>query len=1293
MPHRDRIQESFGHHDIGDARASVGGAGGDAATQMGARAFTVGDRVAFGEQPDLRTAAHEAAHVVQQSRGVDSRAGQRGDRYERHADAVADTVVAGGSAEALLDQHAGGPTRKAVQKDPLIRGSDDDGVTLFQLGVPFRDAGVFLSLHVDDDTLSRFDADPALEAQLVTALTELFSPRGRPLLETTTYLGGPGVTAMIERALPVWSIMPTAGFPTVSFLLDWRSEFLRQQKHRVALEEYLEVDPGTVDWQTALPSVRSDVFMMGGTSMRENAERDRVETFLLLLENEVASAPPVDGGVVPDDLAVSIWDYVMSRSFGTETNQVLSEKFLGNYVDSAADLVFVPRSFDLERYRPKGVDRAAEQRHEKIDAWIGWAGPQLTTGWVLDDWTRSRLDFQVYIDNLDLDSKRAQILDYISAEYMKEARKDPDMMRNIARNADEKATFAILQKLATAGKDAERRNRDLVAKIDDPEATSEPELAALIANPRGFYESSFYVAQALRTIFDTVNSGGRVDEALVANAVAISGKATLPPQLGFLTALLTIGTELLALKTELETQRDAAKKEIAERVDLSWENIRDIVEARGEEAAWFLDNTWVPMLKEVALEWVTKNYDEIKDFHDNFETRIPETAGRYRIAAWLIENAADQIESGEIKSSTVNGHIVTLEDLPDLRNAVKVMRAKADELESPAGRSKKKSELADAIEAFARVKSNIVDGTYSPHSYGEDVVVEAKHRLGIGVFEYSSLWQQATRQVVVRENPFQAYAIAVWRVEHIVDQIASSLVGMFLKGLLTVGALLVPGVGGLILAGIDIGIGLYGSAKHIGEAERRLDLARLDTQLNIQGITVAQAEHALKMAWVSFVIEAVLAGVFTVLTGAAAIKGLKDWRFPNLAALAKADPILAAKLLDRMGGNLKLADALVAKLGGNTATLLEVLAYAKNGETLVKLISEVKDADLLLDLLVGTGHGAASAEKLVELLGQFKNAGKLAELLGVARPGQLLKMRALADEAILTKLLLETQNAPRVLKLLEAGLAGEEALALTRMGEEAVLAFQKLAKLGDAELMAAMRKLLGNTSHAVGAETLQRTAAFFDKYAGRVSGDFISRFESVVEAEAKLAKLAAKGGKEKIAKATAELDQANAELSTAVDVLEGRSPLGSDRSLHGLTAGEVQGVKTPEFLVTGGRQPKVPVEVKALGNAEGTIGKDAIQRNLRKAASQISARADATTAPGYIRLDASATGRIARSNEQIANEVQGQLKQSLKGARSDHVGWVEVLDKNAAGESQRLLLKVDRGAVTIDATGTTRVYP
>jgi hypothetical protein len=64
--------------------------------------------VAFADTPDLHTAAHEAAHVVQQRSGVHLKAGvgEVGDSYERNADAVADRVVAGDSAQDLLDQHA-----------------------------------------------------------------------------------------------------------------------------------------------------------------------------------------------------------------------------------------------------------------------------------------------------------------------------------------------------------------------------------------------------------------------------------------------------------------------------------------------------------------------------------------------------------------------------------------------------------------------------------------------------------------------------------------------------------------------------------------------------------------------------------------------------------------------------------------------------------------------------------------------------------------------------------------------------------------------------------------------------------------------------------------------------------------------------------------------------------------------------------------------------------------------------------------------------------------------------------
>jgi len=82
--------------------------------------YTVGDRVAFREQPDVHLAAHEAAHVVQQRAGLklDRDVGTPGDRHERAADEVADAVVAGRSAEQLLDASAavsGGPASTGVQ--------------------------------------------------------------------------------------------------------------------------------------------------------------------------------------------------------------------------------------------------------------------------------------------------------------------------------------------------------------------------------------------------------------------------------------------------------------------------------------------------------------------------------------------------------------------------------------------------------------------------------------------------------------------------------------------------------------------------------------------------------------------------------------------------------------------------------------------------------------------------------------------------------------------------------------------------------------------------------------------------------------------------------------------------------------------------------------------------------------------------------------------------------------------------------------------------------------------------
>jgi hypothetical protein len=110
LPHLDQIQKSFGAHDVSGLKATTGGSAANACDQIGAESYAQGSSVAFKQAPSVWLAAHEAAHTVQQRNGavVAGGVGQAGDTHEQHADRVADQVVAGGSAEALLGAPGGG---------------------------------------------------------------------------------------------------------------------------------------------------------------------------------------------------------------------------------------------------------------------------------------------------------------------------------------------------------------------------------------------------------------------------------------------------------------------------------------------------------------------------------------------------------------------------------------------------------------------------------------------------------------------------------------------------------------------------------------------------------------------------------------------------------------------------------------------------------------------------------------------------------------------------------------------------------------------------------------------------------------------------------------------------------------------------------------------------------------------------------------------------------------------------------------------------------------------------------
>ncbi len=119
LPFLEAIQSSFGRHDISHVRAHTDSRAAANALAMGAEAFASGPDVTFSRKPSLHTAAHEAAHVVQQQAGlaVSGGMGQAGDAYERQADEVADRVARGQSSEDLLDANPGGAgsSRYAMQ--------------------------------------------------------------------------------------------------------------------------------------------------------------------------------------------------------------------------------------------------------------------------------------------------------------------------------------------------------------------------------------------------------------------------------------------------------------------------------------------------------------------------------------------------------------------------------------------------------------------------------------------------------------------------------------------------------------------------------------------------------------------------------------------------------------------------------------------------------------------------------------------------------------------------------------------------------------------------------------------------------------------------------------------------------------------------------------------------------------------------------------------------------------------------------------------------------------------------
>lgn len=136
LPHRGALQPLFGRYDLASFEAYVGGPAREAADRLGARAYVAESRAVFAEEPSLATAAHEAAHLVQQRQGYGTAGlSKASEPLERQAREVAARAARGLSVEGVLDRAPAGASALsgvAVQRETEWDQLEDEEKSLVE---------------------------------------------------------------------------------------------------------------------------------------------------------------------------------------------------------------------------------------------------------------------------------------------------------------------------------------------------------------------------------------------------------------------------------------------------------------------------------------------------------------------------------------------------------------------------------------------------------------------------------------------------------------------------------------------------------------------------------------------------------------------------------------------------------------------------------------------------------------------------------------------------------------------------------------------------------------------------------------------------------------------------------------------------------------------------------------------------------------------------------------------------------------------------------------------------------
>ena len=802
----------------------------------------------------------------------------------------------------------------SVHRTPVPDIQKKDETTRYQITYTFKNETLFLSFDLKESAFATVSSNPDAEKLITQGLDKvLHFQAGEPVYETPTFLKTDRVKKLMEADIEAWS---GTGIPVMNQLNELILKRFNALKNTLFMEEVNthlqtahDIDPSFIDWNLLVPQLKLNLLTWTPKDALEASEFDQYEWVLDLLVDEARGLGPVAGARNYDPATINqhLYPFIVNNDslFSHEIIKEHSEKFVMPWLVKIGQVKFVPDKFSIKAFEPgEDIKKAGRTREKLLSDFIQNEVPDLMMKFILDTWTASGVNPDLWLKNLDIDSYKNTLLDHLADKFLEKAKQDPEYINALRLEAVEKTKFTIIKLFYGTAVNMQTSNAGLEKEFRKGyKENLNKGLVAIIENPANYFELSEKIASATTTFLNSIQPD-RTILADVLDSVRNILKAMEVPE--DLTALFlfftTIGNYLKDFKESIDEEKSKVKEAIKNRINVDYDRIAKIVKNWQKTAEDFMEKKFKPMLKTVALEWLAANKKEIENILANYDVASAKFAQQMNESAAELEQIAEGLANDEYEEIEYSGEVLRKDDLPYLKTTIQFFRDEANARLSKEGAEKEKGKLREALEVYDDTRQDVIDDEFDWLDYVEPIFIEARRRLGISEFPaYTTYRDVFSGRIVAEKNPFLAMVIANYYWKE--DQERSMWEAFKIAGLgiLTIGAMFVPGVGGLVLGAIDIAVGIGMGVKGVIDAKEVLRMARLDIHGTIRGVTVEQAEEALKHAWLGLILTVALTAGSVAVSRALKVRGRGG---VVLSKETRAwEKSLSKKTLDELKGN------------------------------------------------------------------------------------------------------------------------------------------------------------------------------------------------------------------------------------------------------------------------------------------------------------------------------------------------------------------------------------------------------